>query len=120
MTMLRFPVNQRVGDRLYRRSDGTLSYFFSKEALLQLAGQAGFSVVSPGLNIEFLHSFSLLDSNTQLHYLTDNFSVPLLPDLSLLSSNRSSSESRRRRVLRTSGQCADSRFAVSGGRFLHC
>jgi hypothetical protein len=51
MTMLRFPANQKVGDRLYRRLDGTLSYFFSKEALLQLAGQAGFSVVSPGLKI---------------------------------------------------------------------
>jgi methyltransferase-like protein 6 len=55
MTMLRFPANQKVGDRLYRRLDGTLSYFFSKEALLQLAGQAGFSVVSPGLKIDFLH-----------------------------------------------------------------
>ncbi|GAQ89870.1 methyltransferase family protein [Klebsormidium nitens] len=45
MTMLRFPPGQKVGDRLYRRLDGTLSYFFSKEALAQLATQAGFTVV---------------------------------------------------------------------------
>lgn len=49
MAMLRFPLGQKVGDRLYRRLDGTLSYFFSKDALAQLATQAGFSVVRPSL-----------------------------------------------------------------------
>ncbi|KAJ0970283.1 hypothetical protein J5N97_023160 [Dioscorea zingiberensis] len=42
MTMLRFPVKQKVGDREYMRLDGTLSYFFSLDIVRDLFVSAGF------------------------------------------------------------------------------
>jgi hypothetical protein len=42
MTMLRFSPNQRVGEYLYQRGDGTLSYFFSLEVLRDLFTREGF------------------------------------------------------------------------------
>lgn len=45
MAMLRFPGSQMLGDALYRRSDGTLAYFFSTAALRSLAEAAGFETV---------------------------------------------------------------------------
>lgn len=41
MTMQRFPAAQKVGERLYRRGDGTLSYFFTPEVLRDLFSKAG-------------------------------------------------------------------------------
>lgn len=45
MTMLRFSAAQRVGDCLYRRTDGTLSYYFSCDAVSNLMADAGFIAV---------------------------------------------------------------------------
>lgn len=42
MTALRFPPEQRLADRLYHRSDGTLAYFFSCENLTERCESAGF------------------------------------------------------------------------------
>jgi SAM-dependent methyltransferase len=42
MTMLRFAPRQRISSCLYQREDGTLSYFFSLEAVRTLFTQAGF------------------------------------------------------------------------------
>jgi methyltransferase-like protein 6 len=41
---LRIPPEQRLGHNLYRRGDGTLSYFFSVEDLRMRAEAAGFEV----------------------------------------------------------------------------
>ncbi|EFJ36965.1 hypothetical protein SELMODRAFT_75970, partial [Selaginella moellendorffii] len=41
MTMLRFPADQKVAANCYRRLDGTLSYFFSCEAVRDLVTGAG-------------------------------------------------------------------------------
>ena len=38
-------LSQMLDDCLYRRSDGTLAYFFSTQALEGLAGDAGLEVV---------------------------------------------------------------------------
>ena len=46
MTMLRFSPAQRVGEHLFQRGDGTLSYFFSQEVLRDLFTQEGFVEVS--------------------------------------------------------------------------
>lgn len=42
MTMQRFSAAQKVGERLYHRGDGTLSYFFTPEFLKDLFTKAGF------------------------------------------------------------------------------
>lgn len=42
MTMQRFSPAQRVGERLYQRGDGTLSYFFTPEVLRDLFTKEGF------------------------------------------------------------------------------
>lgn len=42
MTMQRFSPTQRVGERLYQRGDGTLTYFFTPEVLKKLFTEAGF------------------------------------------------------------------------------
>lgn len=45
MAQLRFPGAQMLGPSLYRRSEGTLAYFFSVEALRAAAAAAGFEEV---------------------------------------------------------------------------
>lgn len=45
MVQLRIPADQMIGENLYRRSDGTLSYFFSVQDLSARAKAAGFEVV---------------------------------------------------------------------------
>uniref|UniRef100_A0A061RNX5 Methyltransferase family protein n=1 Tax=Tetraselmis sp. GSL018 TaxID=582737 RepID=A0A061RNX5_9CHLO len=45
MSQLRFPPEQRVGERLYRRLDGTLSYYFTAEDLTARAEEVGFRTV---------------------------------------------------------------------------
>ncbi|PRW58343.1 Bis(5 -adenosyl)-triphosphatase [Chlorella sorokiniana] len=45
MAQLRFPGTQLLGDCLYRRSEGTLAYFFSTQAIASLAQAAGFETV---------------------------------------------------------------------------
>mmetsp|Transcript_37164 Transcript_37164/g.80907 ORF Transcript_37164/g.80907 Transcript_37164/m.80907 type:complete len:311 (-) Transcript_37164:367-1299(-) len=45
LTMLRFPPSQRRAERLYERQDGTLSYFFTKEAVEELCAAAGLVLV---------------------------------------------------------------------------
>eukprot|EP00250_Pteridium_aquilinum_P005962 c15970_g1_i3 orf=661-1104(+) len=42
MTMQRFSPAQKVGERLYHRGDGTLSYFFTPDVLRGLFTDAGF------------------------------------------------------------------------------
>eukprot|EP00249_Psilotum_nudum_P011386 c23142_g1_i1 orf=30-1268(+) len=42
MTMLRFPVAQRIGKFLFQRNDGTLSYYFSPEVLRDMFTNEGF------------------------------------------------------------------------------
>ncbi|KAJ7547936.1 hypothetical protein O6H91_08G110400 [Diphasiastrum complanatum] len=42
MTMFRFPPSQQVADRLYRRPDGTLAYYFSCEEVGKLFTGVGF------------------------------------------------------------------------------
>ncbi|KAI5083842.1 hypothetical protein GOP47_0000011 [Adiantum capillus-veneris] len=42
MTMQRFSATQRVGEQLYQRGDGTLTFFFTPESLSNLFVQAGF------------------------------------------------------------------------------
>lgn len=45
MAQLRFPGAQMLGRHLYRRSEGTLAYFFSTQAIAALAAAAGFEPV---------------------------------------------------------------------------
>ncbi|KAI7838547.1 hypothetical protein COHA_007690 [Chlorella ohadii] len=45
MAQLRFPGTQLLGDCLYRRSEGTLAYFFSTQAIASLAEAAGFETL---------------------------------------------------------------------------
>lgn len=45
LTQLRFSGSQKVDDCLYRRSDGTLSFFFSREQYCALAEAAGLQLV---------------------------------------------------------------------------
>lgn len=42
MTMRRFQTTQQLGDRLYKRGDGTLSYFFTPEVVRELFTKEGF------------------------------------------------------------------------------
>ena len=41
MAMLRFHGAQKLGDKLYRRGDGTLAYFFAEEEVRGLLAEAG-------------------------------------------------------------------------------
>ncbi|KAK3241320.1 hypothetical protein CYMTET_48901 [Cymbomonas tetramitiformis] len=45
MTMLRFPAAQRLDERLYKRQDGTLTFFFTVEDLHRLCAELGLQLV---------------------------------------------------------------------------
>lgn len=56
MTMLRFDPNQKVGDKEYMRSDGTLSYFFCLETVRKLFTDAGLKEVIISISFYFTAS----------------------------------------------------------------